>query len=88
MNGKTTTPSREGQRGQSRGFRLKTKVDGSSDGESSKREYTGELQREILFFWERSQGQRRRAREGKPDQIEDSLPSPRLETRRRSGVES
>ena len=76
----------EGQRGRSRGCRLKTKVDGSSDGESSEREYTGELQREVLFFWERFQGQRRRVREGELDRIEDSLPPPRLETRRRSGV--
>ena len=33
--------------------------------------------RGVLFFWERSQGQRRRAREGEPDQIEDNLPSSR-----------
>ena len=84
---KTTTPSEEGRRGQGRSCQLKMKVNGSSDGKSSEREYTGELQREVLFFWEHSQGQRRRAREGELDRIEDSLPSSRLKTQRRGGVE-
>ena len=79
---------KEGQRGWGWGCRLKTKVDGSSDGKSSERGYTSKLQREVLFFWECSQGQRWRAREGELDQIEDSLPSPRLETWRRGGIES
>ena len=64
------------------------KVNGSSDGEFSEQEYASELQREVLFFWGHSQGQRRRARESEPDRIEDSLPSPRLEMQRRGGVES
>ena len=36
-----------------------------------------ESSEEVLFFWEHSQGQRQRAREGEPDRIEDNLPSSR-----------
>ena len=49
------------------------KVNSSSDGEFSEQEYASKLQRGVLFFWEHPQGQRQRVREGKLDQIEDSL---------------
>ena len=43
-----------------------------------------ESSEEVLFFWEHFQGQRQRAGEGKPDRIEDNLPSSRGRRKGRS----